>query len=200
MNEFDPVLHAAWGASWRALTARAWYDLLHAGELPPQGLRLNWPRLRLWEAWEPSLGVSDFRTLTVYDSHTGAPVREAVWRRLDDLTQLRVEVDYSRLTALIDPTIGVRDGAVPAGALDALIAEAGALTVPLTWAGIDSVCSAGGSCGFEFFDRARDPATLRLAWSHQLPPGREPVVEWHGRAWGLLAGCLPATGNRVAAQ
>jgi hypothetical protein len=118
-------------------------------------------------------------------------VREATWRRTPDLERLYDLVRQRGRVVTFEPTIRVRDAAVPAGDLDALLREAASFQVPLVW--LDSemaVTTDVGAVGFDFFSLDGPPAVLRVQWSCDRPPEWEPVVAWADRLRGLLQGCL----------
>ena len=92
------------------------------------------------------------------------------------------------------PTVRVRDAAVPADRLAALLAEAARFRVPVMWFGdTESVTSDVGGRGFEFFSRDQPPAVVTLEWSFDTPAEWEPVLEWCGRLRRFLEGRLSET-------
>jgi hypothetical protein len=197
-----PTPNDPWRVSWESLQGRAWWYLNHSSDLPPSFSRgkpfHGLPRLRLWD---DALGfgcATEPTTLTVFelftDDYGRVPVvREAVWQRTADLGRAHEEATQSGRVATFRPTIRVRDAAVEAETLAALLAEAAAFRVPVAWfSDTEAVTTDVGGRGFEFFSRDQPPAELRLAWSFDTPPEWEPVLGWCDRLRQFLEGCFPA--------
>jgi hypothetical protein len=197
-----PELFEAMRSSSLALYARAWHALKLSACLPPSlsderpfhGI----PRLCLWEdksGWYVE-GARPY-TLTVFElfaeDYSRYPVvREAAWRRDDDMAALQAEVERSEKAAVIDPTFAVRDGDVPSAEFAASLREATSFRVPLVWLSISASCTTDvGSAGFEFFSRDQPAAVLRLEWSFVMPESWRPIVGWVEKMRNFLIGCLP---------
>lgn len=192
-----------WRVSWEAITALAWWHLDHSADLSPSVSRgkpfHGLPRLRLWDDAKAFGCETEPTTLTVYEPFTDdyrrkPVVREAVWRRSSDLSRVHQEVKRTNGPVAFPPTIGVRDAAVPADRLAALLAEAARLRVPVTWfSATESVTSDVGARGFEFFSHDQPPAVVTLEWSYDTPAEWAPALEWCGRLRRFLEGCLSET-------
>ena len=196
----EPSRDDPWRASQEMINARAWWYLDHCSGLPPSvshgkpfhGL----PRLRLWDDAMGFCCETEPTTLTVYelfaDDYRREPVvREAIWQRSGDLDRVREEVGRSGRLVVCKPTILVRDAAVPADHLAALLAEAAVFRVPLTWSSdTESVTSDVGGQEVEIFSQDQPPAVVSLEWSHDTPPVWEPVLKWGGRLREFLEDCL----------
>ena len=201
----EPAPDDPWRVSWEAINARAWWRLNRSSELPPSvsggapfhGL----PRLRLWNNATGFGCDTEPTTLTVYEVFPDVAtlqrepvVREAVWRRGDDLDQLSREMRHRSEPLFPRPTVVVRDAPVPAERLDELLAEATVIRMPAAWFWNDeSVTASAGRVGFEFYSRDQPSAALKLEWSYATPPEWQPFLTWSRRLRRFLEGCLPGT-------
>ncbi|MBN9524385.1 hypothetical protein J0H58_38705 [bacterium] len=187
--------------SWGRVSALAWAGLNRDGPPPPavSGGRLHHgqPRLRLWSDPHGVGGEVEPTTLTVFELRTEARqrepvVRQSVWQRSADLDRVYQAVEQTEGVVSAEPAVAERWASVPREQLSALLREAVELRVRVAWPDRrDSVSSGASGTGFEFFSRNQPPASLRLEWWDDTPPEWQPVIDWHGRVWRLLAGCLP---------
>lgn len=82
------------------------------------------------------------------------------------------------------PTIRVDVKSIDGCRFEALLDEAAALRIPVTWPWPKDrwrVTTDVGVVGFEFFDYAEPQARVRCSWAIDLPPGWQPVSEWFFR-------------------
>jgi len=124
------------------LNRLALWHLDRSAELPPAAgggeLFCGPLRLRLWDDAKGFGTGGGPITLSVYelfeDDYRRIPVvREAIWNRRADLRLAYEEVPRTEQKVEFEPTITVRDEAVPAEAFEALLAEATAFRVPVVW-------------------------------------------------------------------
>lgn len=181
----------------RALSNNAWDGLRNSAYLNPQliderGLRFGRRKLLLWRTAD---GFYDYEpeTITVFQPFKDeAPlVRKAVWNRSEDQKLLRkfAEGQATAKFPAPTPTIEVRDARLDPDEFDALLKRATELRIPIVWTWAkerDSVTEDVGMVGFEFYDIAEPQASLRCAWSADLPLEWEPVAAWFGRAFMWL--------------
>ena len=74
---------------------------------------------------------------------------------------------------------------------EARLAECFELRIPIVWPwpkDKESLTTDVGLLGFEYFDIAEPQASIRLAWSMDLPPDWEPVTKWFGKMYEFLEG------------
>jgi hypothetical protein len=202
----DADLEPLWRSSWAQIKPRAWWLLKHSADLAPAncGARVfhGIPRLCLWCDEERCSSERSAFTLSVFelpgpDYRSRHPVvREAVWRRQDDLRRVYTDVSRTRECAVFEPTISVRDGSVPANELAALLEEATSFRVPVVWlAGSQGLITGIGSRGFEFFSREQPSSVLRLEWSFEPPATWRLILDWAAKLEEFLLNCFPPADN-----
>lgn len=201
-DTLDADLWPLWRSSWAMMNSRAWWLLKHSAELDPSlsgraqpfhGI----PRLILWDD-AVGFGAERPFTLAVFElyahDYSRYPVvREAVWRRAEDLRRLHSDMSRTRECAVFEPTISVRDGSVPANELAVMLEEATSFRVPVVWLdGSESLVTDLGSRGFEFVSREQPPSVLRLEWAVETPTTWHPVLDWVARLEAFLLTCFPS--------
>ncbi len=193
MNEARQALMREYN---KALSSRAWQDLRNSQYIEPSlidehGLRIGRPQLSLWTS--PSGFCDDEpHTLTVFQPFKKAPplLRKAEWKLSIDLQPLH-KLESGELNSLPDPkpTINVVDTTIDGADFEGLLAQAFDLQLPIAWPWPKdraSVTTDVGTVGFEFYDIAEPQASIRCAWSIDLPPNWQPVTDWFGRMYNWL--------------
>jgi hypothetical protein len=146
------------------------------------------------------VGRSEPTTLTVFRPlffEEGAPlVREALWRRSEDLDRLFEEIREAKEVVAFRPTITVRDAPVPYERFSLLMKEASSFHLPVVWSGDRAALTTdAGTIGFEVFGDSQPPAIISVEWSVDRPASWEPMIAWHAEVRRFLEACFTTEGS-----
>lgn len=145
--------------------------------------------------WRTAEGFHDDEpeTLTVFQPfESEAPiVRKATWKRSVDQRSHHRLLDGRASDDLNSqcPTIVVRDERIDSTGFEDILDQATSLRISIVWPwpkDKESLTTDVGMVGFEFFDLAEPQASLRCAWSVDLPPEWEPIRQWYRRMYDFL--------------
>lgn len=181
----------------RTLSIRAWDALRNSEYAEPrlidaQGRRFGRRRLMFWRTAE-GFHDDEPETLTVFQPfESEAPiVRKATWKRSVDQRSHHRLLDGRASDDLNSqcPTIVVRDERIDSTGFEDILDQATSLRISIVWPwpkDKESLTTDVGMVGFEFFDLAEPQASLRCAWSVDLPPEWEPIRQWYRRMYDFL--------------
>jgi hypothetical protein len=180
-------------AAWAELEARALRLLEHAKEVEPRAaVRRHGSLLRLWHypAHAPQTSWTILQPARTAVPATGPRVREVTWDRIPD--QERLFGAQALQTSGLDstPTVRLREAELPQAELQALIAGAADLSVPVLvfshTVGLD-----GEYFGLETYEVS--PA-VRVQWWGDGPIEWRHFTDWCGQVRRFLAGRLDQAG------
>ncbi|MEZ6126305.1 MAG: hypothetical protein R3C49_24530 [Planctomycetaceae bacterium] len=175
----------------------AWRLLRHSNLVRPDLTELTGATLvrRQLLLWVDSAGLTDLQphTLSVFQTFAAeSPVlRKAVWARSHDFRMIRqlAEDPSIPVPQEIPATISILDTRVDRDTYHKLLQEAYSLKFPIAWPWNNrpwTITTDTGTSGFEFFDAADPPSSVR--WTLATEMGREgrALSDWFERMYTWL--------------